>query len=886
MAVFENIDAGDDKDHAQFFTFGVSESVIGTLAQRSSFPFSDEDWYGFSLSQSATLHFSLASSDSLAGLIVYYADGLTAVANGIFAGGSGQSDTILTPGTYYLDVHGNPFVAPSSYTITLLINSQPVPDLIVSSITPNATSVTQGQTFGFSYVIQDNSSAPVTVSTSAGIYLDGQRIKSDAIGAISANGTNPGSDSFSTAGLSVGQHTLTVKADDTQLVNEGSNENNNASSLTFNVTGVSQNHSPVITSKPTTATVTEFVGKPSGTHQAIGTITFTDLDLTDIHTASASKTFGASGFPSDFFIQPATIAATGNGTGAVNWTYSISDSAIDKLAAGQVVPQVFTLTIDDGHGGTASQDITILLTGTNDAPVANDDSLSVSENSAIAVLGPGILFNDTDVDGNNLTAVLASGPSHGSLTFHTDGSFTYMPLANYFGADSFTYFANDGTTNSATAATVSITVNQTIYPGTPGNDNLVGTARNELFIGGADIITPALGDLPGQTGQMGSEWHVVSSQDFSGDGKGDIMWVRNTTGDAALWAMNNGTLSTFYGATQGHMGPEWTAAGSGDFNRDGKADLVWTHTGDVALWLMNGPNLTAFANPSGHMGPEWHVQGIGDFNGDGFSDILWHSDNGAVADWSMNGTALGGFGISNGAIGKEWGIGSVGDFNGDGRDDILWLRNTGDVQTWTMNGSNYTGITNTGHMGTEWHVGGAGDFNMDGKTDLVWVSDSNDVQIWEMNGGNIAQIVTPSGHMGTEWHLRGVNDFTGDGRPDLLWVTDNGKTSVWNMVGNGDFMAGGGGSDTFQFNALNETGKVISDFAPGAGGDILDLHNLELATGYTGNDGLRDGSVRLIQNGANTEVQVDSHFGEHHWVDAVTLQNVNAAALIHANFLV
>jgi hypothetical protein len=425
-----------------------------------------------------------------------------------------------------------------------------------------------------------------------------------------------------------------------------------------------------------------------------------------------------------------------------------------------------------------------------------------------------------------------------------------------------------------------------VLTGTAGNDNLAGGLGDDTLIGGADIITPALGNLPGQTGRMGSEWHVVSSQDFSGDGKGDILWVRGTTGDAALWTMNNGSLAAFYSATQGHMGPEWTAVGSGDFNRDGKADLVWTRAGNIAIWQMDGPNLTAFATPAGHMGPEWHMKLIGDFNGDGYSDLLWHSDSGAIADWSMNGTALGGFGISNGAIGKEWTASAAGDFNGDGRDDILWLRNNGDVQIWTMNGSNYTGITNTGHMGTDWHVAGSGDFNMDGKTDLVWVSDNNDVQIWEMNGGNIAQIITPSGHMGTEWKLQGVNDFNGDARPDLLWVSTIGTTAVWNMTGTGDFMTGGGGSDTFQFNALNETGKVITDFAPGAGGDILDLHTLELATGYTGNDGLRDGSVRLIQNGANTEVQVDSHFGEHHWVDAATLQNVNAAALIHANFLV
>jgi hypothetical protein len=434
---------------------------------------------------------------------------------------------------------------------------------------------------------------------------------------------------------------------------------------------------------------------------------------------------------------------------------------------------------------------------------------------------------------------------------------------------------------------IAVTSGVHVVAGTPGNDNLAGSAANETFIGGANTITPVLGDLPAQTGSMGIEWLVISTQDFTGDGKGDIMWVHDGAGVAALWTMNNGTLSSF-SPTQGQMGAEWKAIGSGDFNHDGKADMVWTSGGDIALWQMDGANLTAFATPSGHMGPEWHVQVIGDFNGDGYSDILWHSDGGAVADWSMSGNALGGFGISNGALGAEWTARAAGDFNGDGRDDILWVSATGDVQTWTMNGSNYTQLTNTGHMGTEWHVAGSGDFNMDGKSDVVWVSDSNDVQIWEMNGGSIAQIVVPAGHMGTEWHHEGVSDFTGDGRPDLLWVNGSGQTSVWNMVGNGDVMTGGGGADTFRFNALNETGKVITDFqaGSGAGADVLDLHNLELAAGYTGNDGLRDGAVRLIQNGANTEVQVDAHFGEHHWLDAVTLQNVNAAALVHANFLV
>jgi len=43
--------------------------------------------------------------------------------------------------------------------------------------------------------------------------------------------------------------------------------------------------------------------------------------------------------------------------------------------------------------------------------------------------------------------------------------------------------------------------------------------------------------------------------------------------------------------------------------------------------------------------------------------------------------------------------------------------------------------------------------------------------------------------------------------------------------------------------------------------------------------------VRLVQNGADAEVQIDAHFGEHHWVDIATLQQVSVAALTPANFL-
>jgi Ca2+-binding RTX toxin-like protein len=105
------------------------------------------------------------------------------------------------------------------------------------------------------------------------------------------------------------------------------------------------------------------------------------------------------------------------------------------------------------------------------------------------------------------------------------------------------------------------------------------------------------------------------------------------------------------------------------------------------------------------------------------------------------------------------------------------------------------------------------------------------------------------------------------------------------MRAKGDILTGGPGSDTFQFSGLDGVGKVITDFAAGTGGDVLDLHGLLVLTGYGGSNGLQDGVVRVVQNGANAEVQVDTHPGDHHWVTAVTLQSVASAALTLDNFI-
>src|SRR5262249_57309399 len=95
---------------------------------------------------------------------------------------------------------------------------------------------------------------------------------------------------------------------------------------------------------------------------------------------------------------------------------------------------------------------TVPVTAVNDAPVAASQSVTAAEDTAASGQ-----VAASDVDGDPLTYSVVTGPAHGSLVFNADRTFTYTPAANYNGTDSFTYKANDGTTDSNTA-TVSLTI--------------------------------------------------------------------------------------------------------------------------------------------------------------------------------------------------------------------------------------------------------------------------------------------------------------------------------------------------------------------------------------------------------------------------------------------
>ncbi|GEP43499.1 Ig-like domain-containing protein [Brevifollis gellanilyticus] len=111
----------------------------------------------------------------------------------------------------------------------------------------------------------------------------------------------------------------------------------------------------------------------------------------------------------------------------------------------------FSYVVSDGQGSSAPVTVTFTVTSINDVPEAHSQSLTTPEDTALPVTLAG-----TDADGDALTHVILSQPSHGTLSGAAP-NLSYTPATNYSGADSFTYKVNDGTADSATA-TISISV--------------------------------------------------------------------------------------------------------------------------------------------------------------------------------------------------------------------------------------------------------------------------------------------------------------------------------------------------------------------------------------------------------------------------------------------
>ena len=168
--------------------------------------------------------------------------------------------------------------------------------------------------------------------------------------------------------------------------------------------------------------------------------------------SGASAAIPVLGNDSDLDSDPLTItaASSSNGTVAIvpGGTALSFTPALNFNGATTI-----SYTILDGQGGTASATVFVRVTPVNDAPVAIVGTAMLNEDSSV-----NITLSGSDIDaGDTLSFLLASGPSHGSVTI-VNSVATYTPNANFHGPDSFTFKANDGMVVSLEAAMVSITV--------------------------------------------------------------------------------------------------------------------------------------------------------------------------------------------------------------------------------------------------------------------------------------------------------------------------------------------------------------------------------------------------------------------------------------------
>ncbi|MEM7455250.1 MAG: Ig-like domain-containing protein [Planctomycetota bacterium] len=165
------------------------------------------------------------------------------------------------------------------------------------------------------------------------------------------------------------------------------------------------------------------------------------LDVTTnfIDIEGDTLTFAASGLPSGLSIDSA-----GNITGTIDSSASTGG------------PYTVTVTADDGNGGTVMD--TFTWTVTNPGPIAVNDSFGTNED--VPVNG-NVAFNDSDPDGDSVSFVKLTDPSNGTVTLNSDGSFTYTPVGDFNGTDTFDYQVTDadGATSTATVTIVVASVN-------------------------------------------------------------------------------------------------------------------------------------------------------------------------------------------------------------------------------------------------------------------------------------------------------------------------------------------------------------------------------------------------------------------------------------------
>ncbi|MBR1279282.1 VCBS domain-containing protein, partial [Bradyrhizobium sp. AUGA SZCCT0283] len=314
---------------------------------------------------------------------------------------------------------------------------------------------------------------------------------------------------------------------------------NNGAQVTHDVTVtlVGTNDAPIITAQDLIGSVSEQV-TPAVNLTDSGVITFTDVDLTDVHLVSSTGTPMGSVLGTLTAVKISDTTGTGTG-GQLTWTYTVADSAVAYLAAGQTKVESFTITFSDQNGSVITRQIYVTIYGTNDAAVIGGVSVGAVTEEVGVVAGHlstsgALSISDADQGQGNFVVQTATIGNHGYGTFTLDavGNWTYtadnsLAAIQQLGAgqsitDSFTAVSFDGSASRIVTVTIYGTNDAAVIGGvsTGAVTEEVGVVAGHLSTSGALSISDAdqgQGSFVVQTATTGNHGYGTFTLDAVGN---------------------------------------------------------------------------------------------------------------------------------------------------------------------------------------------------------------------------------------------------------------------------------------------------------------------------------------------------------------------------------